>query len=177
MKKIIEKDKPQSWTAEDMEKSSLDKWHENMINKYMATTKENPNYPKDWSEANSANAVERANHIAASEERGKLIPHKENAVKPYINFARKKCFALIKKMGEKTNEIVTYQIDGDAARISRMVWHTEDNDFNEVHCVHEVAPELSRNHWRNRVNKEHEVFPQELWPSWLFWYFDNEVDE
>ena len=165
MKKIIEKDK--SWTAEDMEKSSLDKWHENMINKYGVTTKENPN---------SANAVERANHIAASEDRGKLISHKEGVTKPYINFARNKCFALIKKVGEKTNEVVTYQIDGDEARISRMVWHMSAGEFDEVHCVHEVKPELSRNHWKNRINKGHEVYPQDLWPFWLFRYFDNEED-
>lgn len=151
-----------------VKESSLDKWHENMINKYGATTKENPN---------STNAIERANHIAASEERGKLIPHKEGVAKPYINFARNKCFALIKEMGEKTNEVVTYQIDdGNDANISRMVWHREDNDFNEVHCVHEVAPELSRNHWKNRINKGHEVFPQDAWPFWLFRYFDNEED-
>ena len=50
-----------------VKESSLDKWHENMINKYGATTKENPN-----------SALGRANHIAASEERGKLISHKEN---------------------------------------------------------------------------------------------------
>ena len=160
-----------------VKESSLDKWHENMINKYGATTKENPNYPKDWSEANSANAVERANHIAASEDRGKLISHKEGVAKPYINFARNKCFALIKEIGEKTNEIITYQIDGDAARIGRMFWDLENKDFDEVHCVHEVRPELSRNHWRNRIKKGHEVFPQEVWPFWLFRFFDNEEDE
>ena len=156
-----------SWTAEGEEVNSLDKWHENMINKYGATTKENPN---------STNAIERANHIAASKERGKLISHKANSTPPYINFARNKCYALMKTIGEKTNEIITYQIDGDEASISRMVWHTADNDFNEAHSVHEVRPELSRNHWKNRVKQGYRVFAQDLWPYWLFRYFDNEED-
>ena len=158
-----------SWTAEAEEVNSLDKWHEGMVKKYGA-------YVKDENANQKANDIERANHIEQSNNRGKLITHKEGTVKPFINFSRNKCFALIKKMGEKTNEIITYQIDGDEASISRMVWHTEDKDFDPADSVHEVRPELSRNHWKNRINKGHELFPQDLWPYWLFRYFDNEED-
>lgn len=158
-----------------VKESSLDKWHENMINKYGATTKAE-DVAQATTKENPNSALGRANHIAASEERGKLISHKENTAKPYINFARNKCYVLMKTIGEKTNEIITYQIDGDEASISRMVWHTEDNDFNEAHSVHEVRPELSRNHWKNRVKQGYRVFAQDLWPYWLFRYFDNEED-
>ena len=158
-----------SWTAEGEEVNSLDKWHEGMVKKYGA-------YVKDENANQKANDIERANHIAASKERGKLISHKANSTPPFINFSRNKCFALMKTIGEKTNEIIPYQIDGDEASISRMVWHTEDNDFNEAHSVHEVRPELSRNHWKNRVKQGYRVFAQDLWPYWLFRYFDNEED-
>ena len=164
-----------SWTAEGEEVNSLDKWHEGMVKKYGAYVKP-MSAAEGIEDPNTANAVERANHIAASKERGKLISHKENSTPPFINFSRNKCFALMKTIGEKTNEIITYQIDGDEASISRMVWHTEDNDFNEAHSVHEVRPELSRNHWKNRVKQGYRVFAQDLWPYWLFRYFDNEED-
>ena len=96
---------------------------------------------------------------------------------PYVNFEGHKCYALIEHKSPKIEEIITYQIDGDEASISKMMWHTKYNDFNEAHSVRKVRPGMSRRHWRLRVKQGYRVFAQDLWPQWLFRYFDNREDE
>ena len=126
-----------------------------------------PDNVKEW----------KANRIEVSKRREEtwsgLNDSKKNAARPYVCYGYDKCYALIEHKGPKTEEIITYQIDGDEASISRIIWHTFDNDFNEAHSVHEVRPELSRNHWKNRIKKGYRVFAMDLWPVWLFRYFDN----
>ena len=156
---------------------SLNEWNQRMIAKEETLKKglvsakiSQPSHVKEW----------KAKAIEASKRRHRLWGHadfKKNAARPYVNYEYDRCYALIEHKGSKTEEIITYQIDGDEASISKMVWHTEENDFNEAHSVHEVRPELSRNHWKNRIKKGYRIFAMDLWPQWLFRYFDNRSSE
>ena len=158
--------------------NSLDEWNQRMIAKEETLKKglvsakiSQPDSVKEW----KAKAIETSKRREEAWSRGG--DSKKNVARPYVNYDYDKCYALIEHKGPKTEEIITYQIDGDEASISRMTWHTEENDFNEAHSVHEVRLELSRNHWKNRVKQGYRVFAMDLWPQWLFRYFDNRIDE